>query len=313
MFGASKQQIGIIAVVAIVGLRMVIGLHFFKEGAEKKLDPKPFSGGFFANAKGPFAGSFRSLAWDTDGRARLGYAQTENGPAVDQKPTETQWNHYKERAAAHYGFTQKQKSRAGQAVKQRIVQLEQFVLLNEDDIVEYFHSLDRRERNRENPAYVELPGLQAHAKRIESESRKKGAPLIAEVDAMWVGLEDDIQRIATSAQRQLGQLELIRLGRQQMDSVEVDKLIPYFDMAIGMLLIVGLFTRIAAVAGGAFLASVVASQWPGSEGAIATWPQMIEMLALFALAGLAAGHYFGLDAAIHSTGRLLTTPRRAAA
>jgi len=48
-----------------------IGVHFYLEGTGKLRDPKPFSAGFFANAKGPFAPIYKRMVWDADGKHRL--------------------------------------------------------------------------------------------------------------------------------------------------------------------------------------------------------------------------------------------------
>jgi uncharacterized membrane protein YphA (DoxX/SURF4 family) len=66
-------------------------------------------------------------------------------------------------------------------------------------------------------------------------------------------------------------------------------------MSIGILLILGLLTPLAATLGGLFLLSVVLSQMPGYPGTAPTYFQAVEALALFALAGVDAGRYAGLD------------------
>jgi uncharacterized membrane protein YphA (DoxX/SURF4 family) len=75
----------------------------------------------------------------------------------------------------------------------------------------------------------------------------------------------------------------------------IDKIIPIFDMAVGILLIVGLLTPVAGLAAGIFLASVVLTQFPGSYGSQPTYYQAIEMMACFFLAFSDAGRYAGLD------------------
>ena len=60
-------------------------------------------------------------------------------------------------------------------------------------------------------------------------------------------------------------------------------------------LILGLFTRVVAVAAAAFLGSVIATQWPGAYDAAPVYYQSIEMLALLVLAAFGAGRYAGLD------------------
>jgi uncharacterized membrane protein YphA (DoxX/SURF4 family) len=76
----------------------------------------------------------------------------------------------------------------------------------------------------------------------------------------------------------------------------MDWIIPYFDLTIGICLIVGLLTRTAAVLGGLFLLSVCAAQWPGYPGAAPIYYQAVEMLALFALAANGAGKWASVDA-----------------
>jgi uncharacterized membrane protein YphA (DoxX/SURF4 family) len=75
----------------------------------------------------------------------------------------------------------------------------------------------------------------------------------------------------------------------------VDKIIPIFDMSVGILLMFGLLTPVAALAAGLFLASVVLTQFPGSHGSVPTYYQAIEMVACFFLAFSDAGRYAGLD------------------
>ena len=76
---------------------------------------------------------------------------------------------------------------------------------------------------------------------------------------------------------------------------QVDKIIPIFDMVVGILLLVGLLTPLAAIAAGVFLLSVVATQFPGAPGSQPTYYQAIEMLACFVVAFADAGRYAGLD------------------
>ena len=76
---------------------------------------------------------------------------------------------------------------------------------------------------------------------------------------------------------------------------EMDRVVPWFDVAIGVCLILGLLTRPAAILGAMFLASVCASQWPLSPGAMPIYNQAVEMLALLALAAIGAGRFAGLD------------------
>ena len=79
----------------------------------------------------------------------------------------------------------------------------------------------------------------------------------------------------------------------------VDRLVTYSNIAIGVCLIVGLFTRFSALAGALFLAQIVAAQpdWPGlyphphpSAGrSMVVNKEFVEMMALVALGFLPTG------------------------
>ena len=86
-----------------------------------------------------------------------------------------------------------------------------------------------------------------------------------------------------------------KVASRAFDSNFVDRWIPYFDIIVGACLILGLFTRPAALAGGLFLLSVCLSQWPLAYGATPIFYQGVEMLALFFLAAIGAGQFAGLD------------------
>jgi uncharacterized membrane protein YphA (DoxX/SURF4 family) len=66
-------------------------------------------------------------------------------------------------------------------------------------------------------------------------------------------------------------------------------------MVVGILLIVGLLTPLAAWAAALFLVSVILTQMPGYPGSAPTYYQAVECLALVVLATTDAGRYAGLD------------------
>jgi uncharacterized membrane protein YphA (DoxX/SURF4 family) len=75
----------------------------------------------------------------------------------------------------------------------------------------------------------------------------------------------------------------------------IDRVIPWFDAAVGAMLIFGFGTRLAALAGAGFLFSIILTQWPGAPGALPVYYQTIEMLGLLVIAATAAGQFAGLD------------------
>lgn len=297
----SCKECAWLAAASLVLLRLAIGIHFFQEGGGKLADPKPFSGGFFGSAKGPLAPAFKGMIWDPDGRMRLGLP-AENNPSfaghvfkADPNATLNHWESYRNRISSHYGFDEKQNKAAEKVTKSIASRYQGFLRTKNDDIEEYYHQLIRRD------AYAQMPernleSLKAHDARNQGDWMKLRSPILATIDGMWKDLERQLNEIATQEQREArGWLPIGRVGEQPVNADTVDKIIPYFDLVIGICLIVGLFTRTAAVLGGLFLLSVCMSQWPGYPGSAPIYYQSVEMLALFALAANGAGKWMSID------------------
>jgi uncharacterized membrane protein YphA (DoxX/SURF4 family) len=117
---------------------------------------------------------------------------------------------------------------------------------------------------------------------------------------MWVGYSEELNAIANDEQKNAGTLAISKPARRFLDTETINVIIPYFDAIVGALLILGLFTRLAALAGAGFLFSIVLTQWPGAPGALPVYYQAIEMLAMLVLAATAAGRFAGLDFVLHS-------------
>ena len=114
------------------------------------------------------------------------------------------------------------------------------------------------------------------------------------IDKVWKDLENDLNALATDEQwTQHGRLAISKPGRAFGDSETMDQIVPWFDAAIGVCLVLGLFTRPAALLAALFLASVCGSQL--GPGGIPIYNQAVEMLALMALAAVGAGRFLGLD------------------
>ena len=298
MVSRSSYCISGLAAAAIVLLRVGIGVHFLAEGWTKLENPRPFSGGFFSNAKGPLAPVYRNLVWDPDGVARL-----------DPEATLAEWDDYRSRIINHYGFDEKQQKSAADVVKRYEGRLKQFLGSKSDTIDEYYLWLDRRDKNSHDPSR-KLASLQTHDARIATETRKLYGELIPTIDRLWKDLENDLNAIATEEQwSRHGRLPIGKPGRGLVDSESMDRIVPWFDVMVGACLILGLFTRAAAVAGAVFLASVCASQL--APGAMPIYNQAVEMLALLALAAIGAGRFAGLDYFFSGLRNICCPPKKA--
>ncbi|MFO7906752.1 MAG: DoxX family membrane protein [Planctomycetota bacterium] len=277
-------------------MRLGIGWHFYREGVTKIPDPSWTAAHFFTGSKGPLKPLFESLVWDVDAKVRLNYAETENErPTIDLSRTIETWDQYRIKVGDHYGFDEQQAKEAEEVFEHWKRQLAWYFSKHEDDVVSYFHGLRRRDANRENPARREVESLRAQSEKIEAELATARAPWLAQVEKLWESYEKALNEIATPEQRERGRVALAKPAVGLLDTNTIDRIVPYFDAIVGALLILGLFTRIAALAGAGFLFSIVLTQWPGAPGAEPVHYQAIEMLGMLVLAAMAAGQYAGLD------------------
>lgn len=176
------------------------------------------------------------------------------------------------------------------------VQLGKWIVENYDELNEYFGYKRRLENIESNPARQEVATLEAQASKIESDMRKAAGPLVAGISDIWDGFGKDLNRLAiVHDQAELDEFKIWRPDEPSEELALIDKFIPWFDTIIGALLILGLFTRPAAIAAAAFLLSVILMQPPWADGAAPTYYQAVEMFALLVLAAVGAGRYAGLD------------------
>lgn len=270
--------------MALVALRLAVGWHFYREGADKIIDGNFTSVGFFRTAKGPLVPMYQWFLWDGEGRARL-----------NKDATLDAWAQYRQQLVGHYGFDDKQQKQADQAYDVCAGQLKSFFEEKEEDLKKHWKGLERRDRNRQDPARQGVTSLRGQAEQIDKDVHKDLGPWLSDIDALWKGYERDLNDLATEEQAARGWFALPKPGRHFLDTLFIDQIIPYFDLLVGACLILGLGTRLAALAGAGFLASIVGTQFPGAPGALPTYYQVIELLAMLVLAAFGAGRFAGLD------------------
>ena len=300
----SRTQLGPLAAVVLVVLRLAIGLHFLSEGLDKLSGSRPFSSaGFLGNAKGPLAPLFKGLVKDSDGYRRL-----------DVDATVAHWTTYRDRVARHFGYDEDQVTKTESLLKKNVNHWKEFFQENEDELDQYVKQVDRRDANAAKAERAGMETLQTHDALITGERMKLKGQLLSQVDALWKNVESDFNSVATPDQRAAagGPLPIGKLPAHGVSSDCVDIVIPWFDLIVGVCLILGIFTRTAAVLAGLFLASVCASQWPGYPSATPIYYQSVEMLALFALAAVGAGKVASVDALLCGCRRYCCPPKTAA-
>ncbi len=291
-WGYSPRLIGILGATMLVLLRMTIGFHFYTEGTEKLTSGKWTAKPFFANAKGPFAEHYRGMVWDWDGSYRL-----------NKKAMMVRFASFREEAARHYGFSEAQKAEAQENYARAIELYDWVIASNASDLEEFEKGRDWMKGVSERTSVNDIPAgvgsLGGQRGTLIRDWQSKGAASLNEIDKIWDNYESAQNRVATKEQAMAsGYVKMIKLRTAPIDTSQIDQIVPYFDIAIGLCLLFGLFTPVAALAAAGFLGSVFLSQLPPSSGPGSTYYQLIESMACLVLAGTAAGRFAGLDRVI---------------
>lgn len=284
-------KIGRLAVWTIVLLRVAIGWHFFMEGQSKVKEGNFSSKGFLSAAKGPLAPWYHQAIWDYDGQIRL-----------DQKGITDLFAAYQEKAVNYYVFTEAQTEKAKELKENAVGELEEVFSQWDEDIFKFNEGRQRIEDMKDDPMRSFVASLRSQKDKIETDRMNSVRPALGAIDKIMINYQEKMNEIATEDQKKLPENKGTRPavtmdlpGATMLQTDVVDKVIPIFDMAIGILLIVGLLTRIASLAAAGFLISVVLSQFPGFDGTAPTYFQAVEALACLVLFSTDAGRYAGLD------------------
>ncbi|MCA9134690.1 MAG: DoxX family membrane protein [Planctomycetales bacterium] len=278
-------RLGIFGILALIALRVGIGWHFYMEGVAKVRGNDFSSVGFLDAAKGPLADKFQQLVWDHDGRLRL-----------DKENVNGFFSLAADQAAAHFGLTDEQKRSLERVKRQYIEKLNDVYAEGDEAIFKYWESVDRIATMKGSKMWNDVSSLRGQKEKIEKDRMSGVRETLAAVDAIWKQYEGRLNSVANATQRQqAGYFYFVRPGEGLMTTRVVDRIVPIFDMVVGILLILGLLTPLAAWAGAIFLISVVLSQMPGYPGTQPTYFQAVECLALIVLATTDAGRYAGLD------------------
>ena len=278
-------RLSIFGILALIALRVGIGWHFYMEGVSKFRGNDFSSVGFLNAAQGPLAPEFQNLIWDHNGELRL------NQTAITEL-----FSAAADRSAVHFGLTDEQKKSLARVKSQTLAKLSDVYAESKDAIDKYDRGKQRLASMDSSRMWNEVSSLRGQRVQIATERMAEVKDALASIDAIWNQYEDRLNSVANATQQQsAGRFTFTRPGEGLLSTRMVDKIIPIFDMAVGILLMIGLLTPLAAWAGALFLVSVVLSQMPGYPGTQPTYFQAVECLALIALACTDAGRYAGLD------------------
>lgn len=278
-------------------LRLVVGMHFFNEGVTKIQSGTFSCAPFLKQATGPLAPQFQTLLDDYDGRKRLCIDEDNK---IDTAETFAIWEDFVATSADNFQFDEQQRKQSQQSLQWAQDWLGDFFAANEGEIVAWIAGAQRLDgfaqdgQDRANAA-AEIASLNDQIGTIKYDRIKTAGPWLSEIESTWDELEARINDIAGVN----GTPDSVKVSRPYAQPWSkqdiIDRFLPWFDTTVGALLILGLFTRFAAVAGMGLLLGVVATQPFWALGAQNTYYQWIEVAALLVLMASSAGRFGGLD------------------
>jgi len=282
---------------ALLFLRLVIGLHFFSEGLTK-IQSGFSCANFLKQAKGPLADHFHSLVDDYDGHFRLCINQQKE---IDPRMTFAVWSDFVESAKESRDFSEEQRVEADRALDRAKTYLSNFLETNRVELlawVEAETSLSGFQRDADNryQAANQVDSLYDQVQTISTDRNKTASPWLKEVEQTWDDLEQRINQVDGTSTLGPSALALNRpFAEADSPQAIIDRFLPWFDVTVGFLLVIGLFSRLAAAAGIGLLIGVVATQPFWVAGVTNTYYQWIEIASLLVLIATAAGRFGGLD------------------
>ena len=277
---SSKLQIGIAGIVVLVMLRLVIGWHFFKEGAKKFTDPNFTASGFLQISHGPMAPLFKNMIPNRFGLVSL-----------DKARTGADWTAYETQVANFYRFSKEQREKAAEVRIDNIAQFDAYIDFIEGDIYEFKTELFRFQEDLADTVTRDVEYQRARNTIKERELLNTPRPWLAEIDSLRKRYRMQLYEIGDEKQRERGLVPMPDPSRMTL----LNAAVKWTVILVGVFLILGLFTRIFSLVGVGFLCSVIASQMPGCIGAEPTYYQAIELVALLVLMVTGAGRFAGLD------------------
>ncbi len=248
----SYARLSYFGILAIVLLRFGIGYHFYMEGASKVRDRNFKSEGFLKGAEGPLASQFHNLIWDYDGKVRL-----------DQKGLKKRFEEAAAGAKEHFKLTDQQTKPLNKLRDEYLERIDEAFADGGDDINKYFVYMRKLEQADKNVVYDEVRSLAAQKRKVAKESHASIEDTLATIDVIWEQYEGRLNTFCNKEQFQAaGYYHFDRPGEGPLTSSMVDKIIPIFDMCVGILLMIGLLTPLVSFVAAMFLLSVVLSQMP---------------------------------------------------
>jgi uncharacterized membrane protein YphA (DoxX/SURF4 family) len=288
----SRYSISVATVIMLVLLRLNIGWHFFSEGTKHYTDPHWTSESTLRAAKGPLAPVFKSYVPDFHRFDELLHGSAESDSHAVQSwidQIQSDWEGDRRQFAEHYGLDDKQQAQTTRLLGQFQDQLRSWAADNRDALATHVHEWQRKETTRERPS-SDVPFQKKRLAEKQAALAAEAGGWLAELEGVEASYHNALDAVLSGDQRSLPAMP------HHTTSIDlVDDAMTYLILAVGLLLLLGLFTRLACLAGVAFLLPVVLMQPFWVSDTVPTYNQFVEMFALLTLATTDVGRWGGLD------------------
>ncbi|NOY42408.1 MAG: DoxX family protein [Planctomycetes bacterium] len=214
------------------------------------------------------------------------------------------WRILQKRFADVKGLDADQRKQAASVFERRQHQLADYLAQEALDIQAWRHELWRLETTRALPEATIVPFQQERI--LQKSTELKGTPRkwVGSVNTFDLEFANDLRSLLTEDQKKTSitdRVENALTTSKQKRLTQMDIAITGLIIGVGICLLAGFCTRLAALGGAAFLLSVVATQPPWVPDAITTvfYYQLVEFAALLLLSAVGAGRWAGIDSIIH--------------
>jgi uncharacterized membrane protein YphA (DoxX/SURF4 family) len=196
---------------------------------------------------------------------------------------------------ANVGLSAEQQRQADAVLTVSSQQLADYLAGETTAIAEYQHGLWWLESLRSAP---EADGAQFTARRIagkEADTTREALTWVDQIKQFDRAYVKELRGLLTKEQL-ADEATIAALNMPEENRLRtINMAVAALTVGVGICLVVGLFTRLAAMAGALFLLAVIAAQPPWVSAAATTYYQGVELAGLLVLAGTGAGRWAGLD------------------
>ncbi len=212
----------------------------------------------------------------------------------------TDWQETLERLSDIKSLSKEQREQAEAIYKKYELYLADFLAEEALAIEAYQHDLWRLEQAKQVPGSDEVPFEVARVAAQQAEVDRAPNKWVAQVKSFDESFSDELRGLLTTAEQDSGmqkQVDAAVTNPEAKSLARMNVLVTCVVTGVGICLLLGLFTRVAAVVGALFLLSVMATQPPWVPGAytLVFYYQLVEFAACLFLAAVGAGQWAGLD------------------